>query len=185
MNFSKLVFSVFAMTTLAGTLAQAHPDCYSDCWYDRWGNYRCEHRCRPHHPDPAPIDDHDLAISASLLAISATTLFARAKPRFSCDAITSACSSGSRVDGAVVRVGAGSFVLSFAYTEALLRSMPRLDRTVAGDMPTIGGQPPNLQRLPKGCAFQERCTRAVATGEGARAPSQRASRSCVAGWRRM
>ena len=48
------------------------------------------------------------------------------------------------------------------YTEALLRSMPRLDRTVAGDMPTIGGQPPNLQRLPKGCAFQERCTRAVA-----------------------
>ena len=30
MNFSKLVFSVFAMTTLAGTLAQAHPDCYSE-----------------------------------------------------------------------------------------------------------------------------------------------------------
>ncbi|WP_207485786.1 ABC transporter ATP-binding protein [Arenibaculum pallidiluteum] len=44
------------------------------------------------------------------------------------------------------------------YTEALLRSMPRLDEGEAfGELPTIGGQPPNLQRLPPGCAFQDRC----------------------------
>lgn len=48
------------------------------------------------------------------------------------------------------------------YTQALLRSMPRLDRPMFGEMPTIGGQPPNLQRLPPGCAFQDRCERAFA-----------------------
>jgi oligopeptide transport system ATP-binding protein len=43
------------------------------------------------------------------------------------------------------------------YTRALLQSMPRLDDDVTGDLPTIGGQPPNLARLPAGCAFAERC----------------------------
>ncbi|MDH3715706.1 MAG: ATP-binding cassette domain-containing protein [Gammaproteobacteria bacterium] len=43
------------------------------------------------------------------------------------------------------------------YTLGLLESMPRVD--AAGDeaLATIQGQPPNLQRLPRGCAFSERC----------------------------
>ncbi len=43
------------------------------------------------------------------------------------------------------------------YTRALLQSMPRLTDDVDDDLPTIGGQPPNLARLPAGCAFAERC----------------------------
>ena len=43
------------------------------------------------------------------------------------------------------------------YTEGLLRSMPRLDETGITRLQTIGGQPPNLQNLPSGCTFRERC----------------------------
>jgi oligopeptide transport system ATP-binding protein len=44
------------------------------------------------------------------------------------------------------------------YTQGLLRSTPRLDEAKAEELRTIPGQPPNLQRLPPGCAFGERCT---------------------------
>jgi oligopeptide transport system ATP-binding protein len=43
------------------------------------------------------------------------------------------------------------------YTLGLLRSMPRLDRAARDDLYAIPGQPPNLQRLPSGCAFRARC----------------------------
>jgi len=43
------------------------------------------------------------------------------------------------------------------YTEGLLKSMPRIDRTDEESLFAIPGQPPNLQNLPKGCAYQERC----------------------------
>jgi oligopeptide transport system ATP-binding protein len=43
------------------------------------------------------------------------------------------------------------------YTHGLLRSTPRLDEADAAELRTIPGQPPNLQRLPPGCAFNERC----------------------------
>jgi oligopeptide transport system ATP-binding protein len=43
------------------------------------------------------------------------------------------------------------------YTQGLLRSTPRLDEANAEELRTIPGQPPNLQRLPRGCAFGERC----------------------------
>jgi oligopeptide transport system ATP-binding protein len=43
------------------------------------------------------------------------------------------------------------------YTDGLLRSMPRLNETNADRLLTIAGQPPNLQRLPTGCAFRDRC----------------------------
>ncbi len=43
------------------------------------------------------------------------------------------------------------------YTQGLLRSMPRLDEHRANRLQTIGGQPPNLQRLPAGCTFRDRC----------------------------
>jgi oligopeptide transport system ATP-binding protein len=43
------------------------------------------------------------------------------------------------------------------YTQALLRSTPRLDAAGASELRSIPGQPPNLQRLPPGCVFAERC----------------------------
>lgn len=44
------------------------------------------------------------------------------------------------------------------YTRGLLNSMPRLDQKTDEILNAIPGQPPNLQRLPVGCKFQERCT---------------------------
>jgi oligopeptide transport system ATP-binding protein len=43
------------------------------------------------------------------------------------------------------------------YSLGLLNSMPRLDEAGASRLSTIPGQPPNLQALPPGCAYQERC----------------------------
>jgi oligopeptide transport system ATP-binding protein len=48
------------------------------------------------------------------------------------------------------------------YTLGLLRSMPRLDEQTAVELATIAGQPPNLQVLPAGCAFRDRCAYAFA-----------------------
>jgi oligopeptide transport system ATP-binding protein len=48
------------------------------------------------------------------------------------------------------------------YTAGLLRSMPRLDEAMAERLLTIPGQPPNLQRLPRGCAFYDRCPKRLA-----------------------
>ena len=42
------------------------------------------------------------------------------------------------------------------YTRALLDSIPRADRPIEA-MQAIPGRPPNLLRLPKGCAFAPRC----------------------------
>ncbi|WP_193368559.1 ABC transporter ATP-binding protein [Pelagibius marinus] len=43
------------------------------------------------------------------------------------------------------------------YSLGLLNSTPRLDEAGATQLSTIPGQPPNLQALPTGCAYQERC----------------------------
>jgi len=43
------------------------------------------------------------------------------------------------------------------YTQGLLACTPRLDQAVTGALPTIAGQPPNLQNLPTGCAYHPRC----------------------------
>jgi oligopeptide transport system ATP-binding protein len=45
------------------------------------------------------------------------------------------------------------------YTAGLLASMPRLDESDATRLTAIPGQPPNLQRLPPGCSFSDRCPR--------------------------
>ena len=74
MKVSNLVLSVFGLVALAGNLAQAHPDCRTECWTDRWGHRDCRTVCHGHGHHHDPIDDRDLAISASILAISATTL---------------------------------------------------------------------------------------------------------------
>jgi oligopeptide transport system ATP-binding protein len=47
------------------------------------------------------------------------------------------------------------------YTQGLLRSTPRLDEVRAEELRAIPGQPPNLQRLPPGCAYHERCPRRI------------------------
>jgi oligopeptide transport system ATP-binding protein len=43
------------------------------------------------------------------------------------------------------------------YTQGLLASLPRLDQTEHRRLEPIKGQPPNLLRLPAGCAFAPRC----------------------------
>jgi len=43
------------------------------------------------------------------------------------------------------------------YTKGLLACTPRLDGNTSGALLTIPGQPPNLQRLPSGCAYHPRC----------------------------
>lgn len=53
------------------------------------------------------------------------------------------------------------------YTQGLLRSTPKMNPQEKsqshGDLPTIDGQPPNLQQLPPGCAFAPRCPRVFDT----------------------
>jgi oligopeptide/dipeptide ABC transporter ATP-binding protein len=43
------------------------------------------------------------------------------------------------------------------YTLGLLRSVPRLDEPRRARLDPIEGQPPDLTRLPPGCAFFPRC----------------------------
>jgi oligopeptide/dipeptide ABC transporter ATP-binding protein len=47
------------------------------------------------------------------------------------------------------------------YTRGLLRSVPRLDEPRRAKLEPIPGQPPDLSRLPAGCAFAPRCSYAV------------------------
>src|SRR5574341_1768459 len=48
------------------------------------------------------------------------------------------------------------------YTLGLLRSVPRLDEPIRAKLDPIEGQPPDLTRLPSGCAFAPRCAYRVA-----------------------
>ena len=56
------------------------------------------------------------------------------------------------------------------YTMALLRSVPRLDRTRQARLDPVEGQPPDLTRLDGGCAFRPRCRFAVEACATARPP---------------
>jgi oligopeptide transport system ATP-binding protein len=51
------------------------------------------------------------------------------------------------------------------YTLGLLRSVPRLDEPRRERLEPIDGQPPDLSRLPPGCAFAPRCAFRVARCE--------------------
>ncbi|MCT2583438.1 ABC transporter ATP-binding protein [Actinophytocola gossypii] len=65
--------------------------------------------------------------------------------------------------GRIVEAGDADTVLSrpsHPYTEALLRSVPRIEHH-GGDLFTIPGAPPNPARAPSGCPFHPRCHRAV------------------------
>lgn len=53
------------------------------------------------------------------------------------------------------------------YTIGLLKSVPKLDGDKDGDLVPIQGAPPNLAKLPEGCAFRPRCPYACERcGEG-------------------
>jgi oligopeptide/dipeptide ABC transporter ATP-binding protein len=47
------------------------------------------------------------------------------------------------------------------YTRGLLASVPRLDRVSDDELQAIPGNPPNLQDLPAGCRFRDRCSQAM------------------------
>jgi oligopeptide transport system ATP-binding protein len=47
------------------------------------------------------------------------------------------------------------------YTLGLLKSIPRVDEPPGAQLLPISGQPPDMIRLPPGCAFQPRCPYAV------------------------
>ncbi|MBX3284274.1 MAG: ABC transporter ATP-binding protein [Actinobacteria bacterium] len=46
------------------------------------------------------------------------------------------------------------------YTEALLRSIPKLEMSKHTRLDAIGGRPPDLVNIPEGCAFAPRCPHA-------------------------
>ena len=48
------------------------------------------------------------------------------------------------------------------YTRGLMASVPRIDGDTSKRLAPIDGQPPNLARLPQGCAFAPRCREATA-----------------------
>ena len=56
------------------------------------------------------------------------------------------------------------------YTRALLRSMPSLGADPRIDLPVIPGQPPDLENLPPGCAFANRCGQAFDACTATRPP---------------
>ena len=60
------------------------------------------------------------------------------------------------------------------YTRGLLASIPSLHSTAGQRLVPISGQPPDLARLPPGCAFAQRCGRADATCTASR-PALRAA----------
>ena len=47
------------------------------------------------------------------------------------------------------------------YTQGLMASIPGVEGTIGNRLKTIDGQPPDLARLPPGCAFAPRCERAT------------------------
>lgn len=68
--------------------------------------------------------------------------------------------------GRVVETGSVKEIFKDArhpYTQGLLQSMPSIDGDHSASLYAIPGQPPNLQNLPAGCAFQPRCDRASAS----------------------
>jgi peptide/nickel transport system ATP-binding protein len=66
---------------------------------------------------------------------------------------------GRMVERAPVRVLFS--VPKHPYTVALLRSIPRVDRDVAGPLETVSGSPPEPFSRPRGCPFHPRCPRRV------------------------
>ena len=66
--------------------------------------------------------------------------------------------------GRIVETGTVDEILDdprHPYTAGLLESIPRLDRPAGTPLKPIPGQPPDLRAELRGCAFAERCSRAM------------------------
>lgn len=66
--------------------------------------------------------------------------------------------------GRIVEAGPVQVVFSsprHPYTQGLLRSIPRIDSTISGRLPSIAGTPPPLSSLGPGCPFAPRCQHVV------------------------
>jgi oligopeptide/dipeptide ABC transporter ATP-binding protein len=62
--------------------------------------------------------------------------------------------------GRIIERGSASEIYAdprHPYTLGLLNSVPRLDEPIRAKLDPIEGQPPDLTRLPPGCAFSPRC----------------------------
>lgn len=66
---------------------------------------------------------------------------------------------------------------SHPYSIGLLSAVPRLDDE-AEELVTIAGNPPNLQRLPPGCPFQQRCNHVAAVCRQSAPPLQSLGNGC-------
>jgi oligopeptide transport system ATP-binding protein len=85
--------------------------------------------------------------------------------------------------GRIVELGTVRQILKapqHPYTNALLRSMPRVDEPADKPLVAIAGQPPNPRRLPSGCAFHPRCERASERCRVEAPPLVHGARSAVA-----
>jgi oligopeptide/dipeptide ABC transporter ATP-binding protein len=74
--------------------------------------------------------------------------------------------------GTVVEYGPREQVLnhpSHPYTAALLQSIPQLGEW-RERLPSVAGDPPDLGRLPAGCAFHPRCHAAIETCKAGKPP---------------
>ena len=66
--------------------------------------------------------------------------------------------------GEVVETGTAEEIFyspQHPYTQGLLASVPRMDRVADEELLAIPGNPPNLQELPDGCRFRDRCDKAT------------------------
>ena len=72
------------------------------------------------------------------------------------------------------------FDMRHPYTEALLRSIPRIDDPVHHRLDPIPGRPPELINPPDACAFAPRCIYAQSRLSGRRPRVERAGRACIA-----
>ena len=67
--------------------------------------------------------------------------------------------------GEIVEAGSAEDIFyrpQHPYTRGLLASVPRLDKASDDELHAIPGNPPNLQDLPSGCHFRDRCSQAMA-----------------------
>lgn len=71
--------------------------------------------------------------------------------------------AGRAVEHAPARTLFGN--VRMPYTAALLGAIPQLTTPSHAQLTVIGGHPPDLGALPRGCAFAERCPRATAACE--------------------
>ena len=68
------------------------------------------------------------------------------------------------------------------YTKGLLQSIPRLDMDKSNTLTPIFGSPPNLLNPPPGCAFCDRCNKAMRICQQKEPPLQQLSTQTVTCW---